>query len=550
MGINKLWSVLSAGEKKLTLEELSYETHQKRGAGLRVAIDVALWVFQSRSSVVGDQSEIRSLFFRFNRLYELGIRPVFVFDGPSRPDYKRNKHINTKPLETTFLTHLVNMIKFFRFSQWNAYGEAEAECALLQRLGFVDAVYTGDSDVFLFGARRVIRQWPSKRYEAVPVYDITWICDATSLDRSDLILIALLHGSDYDTKGTRGIGINVAAQLAKCRFHRGLFDDIQIAGRAPLDDERVQHLFDDLTYELHHNSTKNMLRKHTGVVLDPKFPDFSIVLDFIHPLTNIGKKDPALLNAAKALKDNLDTFHEPDWQNLASFAQHTFKWPADYLLKRFSSLLFPAFMANRLRRRTASRSPVLSQPSSQPSRPSSSSSQQKQQQQTTIDDYFRSSHRRHRNVDKQSDIVRLTAVKVMPEGNLKQYRVEWDQSCWEHFITLLKPRLDFDVYNTPEETMVLSQRMEVHSEDEDFDQDEAGISSSQKKMSKREPFDLVKRQWIDAEDVHRKYSSLALEFQGKKRKPSAAKGEGPPQQTSFLVLPPKRIRSSSNNATH
>lgn len=463
-----------------------------------------------------------------------------MFDGPSRPEYKRNKFINTKPLETAFRTHLINMIKFFRFSLWNAYGEAEAECALLQRLGFVDAVYTGDSDVFLFGARRVIRQWPAKRYEAVPVYDITWICDATSLDRSDLILIALLHGSDYDTKGTRGIGINVAAQLAQCHFHRGLFDDIQIAGRAPLDDERVQHLFDDLTYELQHNSTRNMLRKHTGVVLDPKFPDFSIVVDFIHPLTNIEKNDPSILEAAKDLKANLDTFHEPDWQNLANFAQHTFKWPADYLLKRFTSLLFPGFMANRMRRRTAIRSSIMSQPSSQ--------------QQTTIDDYFHSGSRR-RNVDKPSEIVRLTAVKVVPEGALKQYRVEWHKSCWEHFITLIKPRLDFDAYNTPEETSVLSQQQQPIMLDDDDDEeeerlieeDEVGFSHSQttKLPYKKEPFDLVKRQWIDADDVHRKYSSLALKFQAKKRKPSSAKGGQPQQQTSFLVLPPKRIRSST-----
>ncbi|KAK4519461.1 uncharacterized protein ATC70_009697 [Mucor velutinosus] len=537
MGIHKLWNVLSAGEKKLTLEELSHETHQKQGSGLRVAIDVALWVFQSRSSVVGDQSEIRSLFFRFNKLYELGIRPVFVFDGPSRPDYKRNRFINTRPLETTFRANLIAMIKFFHFSIWNAYGEAEAECALLQRLDFVDAVYTGDSDVFLFGARRVIRQWPTRRYEAVPVYDITWICDSTSLDRSDLILIALLLGSDYDTKGTKGIGINMAAQLAKCHFHRGLFDDIQIAGRTPLDDERVQHLFDDLTYELQHNSTKNMLRKHTGVTLDPKFPDFSIVIDFIHPLTNIEKNDPSILKAAKDLKANLDVFHEPDWQNLANFAQHTFKWPAEYLLKRFTSLLFPAFMANRMRRRT-SRSPVILQSSSQSSNSSS-------QQQRAIDDYFRSSSR-CRNVEKPSEVVRLTAVKVIPEGNLKQYRVEWDKSCWEHFITLLKPRLDSEAYNTPDYTLVLSQHTEVHSEDEQLEEDEVGSSSSQSKSSKKEPFDLVKRQWVDADDVHHKYSSLALEFQGKKRKP-AAKGEGLPQLTSFLVLPPKRIRSNTSH---
>lgn len=465
---------------------------------------------------------------------------MFVFDGPSRPDYKRNKFINTKPLETTFLRHLIAMIKFFRFSLWDAYGEAEAECALLQRLGFVDAVYTGDSDVFLFGARRVIRQWPSKRYEAIPVYDITWVCDSTSLDRSDLILIALLHGSDYDTKGTKGIGIHVAAQLAKCHFHRGLFDDIQVAGRAPLDDERVQHLFDDLTYELQHNSTRNMLRKHTGVVLDPKFPDFSIVVDFIHPQTNIEKNDPSILKAARNLKANLDTYHEPDWQNLANFAQHTFKWPAEYLLRRFTSLLFPAFMANRMRRRTASRSPSMSQLSSQSSNSSS-------QQQKTIYDYFQSSSRR-RHVDKPSEIVRLTAVKVIPQGSLKQYRVEWDKGCWEHFMTLLKPRLDFEAYNTPEDTLVLSQRIEVHSDDDHDDdeqpQEEDVGSSSQKRSCRKEPFDLVKRQWVDADDVHHKYSSLALEFQGKKRK-SSAKGEGLPHQTSFLVLPPKRNRSST-----
>ncbi|KAL7312606.1 hypothetical protein PS15m_008355 [Mucor circinelloides] len=538
MGINQLWKLVGAGEKKLTLEELSRQVHRKQDCGLRVAIDVALWVFQSRSSVVGDQSEIRALFFRFNKLYELGIRPVFVFDGPSRPDYKRNKFINTKPLETTFRSNLIAMIKFFRFSLWDAYGEAEAECALLQRLGFVDAVYTGDSDVFLFGARRVIRQWPAKRYEPVSVYDITWICDSTTLDRSDLILIALLHGSDYDTKGTKGIGINVAAQLAKCHFHRALFDDIQVAGRASLDDERVQHLFDDLTYELQHNSTRNMLKKHTGVTLDPKFPDFSIVIDFIHPLTNIESDDPLILKAARQLKENLDTFHEPDWQNLANFAQHTFKWPAEYVLKRFTSLLFPAFMANRMRRRTAvTRSLTISSQSSQQSDTSS--------QQTSLRDYFRPSQRSgsNQNVEKASEIVRLTAVRVMPEGDLKQYRVEWDKGCWEHFMTLVKSRLDYEAYNTPENTMVLSQRIDEDVDDPPEEEEQEG-TNSQKGACKRPLFDLVKRQWVDADDVHYKYASLALEFQGKKRKSSAKIG-GQTKLTSFLILPPKRIRTNT-----
>lgn len=430
------------------------------------------------------------------------------------------------------------MIKFFGFSMWNSYGEAEAECALLQRLDFVDAVYTGDSDVFLFGARRVIRQWPSKRYEQVPVYDLTWIYDSTNLDRSDLILIALLHGSDYDTKGTKGIGINVAAQLAKCHFHRELFDDIQLAGRVALDNERVQHFFDDLTYELQHNSTSNMKKKHAGVILDPKFPDFSIIIDFIHPLTNIERTDAQILKNAKELKANLDSCHEPDWQSLASFTQNTFKWPGNYVLKRFSSLLFPAYMTNRLRRKTISNSRHASSSYiHQRSNPDSNSSSQ----QTVLRDFFRSTAR-SQPTDRPDTIVQITATKVVPEGNLKLYRVEWDRFCWEHFMNLLKPSLDFELYNAPDDIAVLSQRFD---DDDDVDEDTTAAAAGNKKgIEKKDNFDLVKRQWVDADDIHHKHSSKALEFQARKRK-STANSDGQTQRASFLILPPKRIRNTS-----
>jgi hypothetical protein len=55
MGIVDLWKTINSGETKFTLEQISNDTEKKReGKGLRVAIDVALWSFQARSSVAGE----------------------------------------------------------------------------------------------------------------------------------------------------------------------------------------------------------------------------------------------------------------------------------------------------------------------------------------------------------------------------------------------------------------------------------------------------------------------------------------------------------------
>lgn len=53
MGILDLWKLVGDSEKKFSLEQISSFSN-KRGKILRVAIDVALWTFQARSSVVGE----------------------------------------------------------------------------------------------------------------------------------------------------------------------------------------------------------------------------------------------------------------------------------------------------------------------------------------------------------------------------------------------------------------------------------------------------------------------------------------------------------------
>jgi predicted RNA-binding protein Jag len=55
MGIQELWKVIGHSGKEFTLEQLaSNQFNKNQGKGLRVAIDTALWIFQAKSSVVGE----------------------------------------------------------------------------------------------------------------------------------------------------------------------------------------------------------------------------------------------------------------------------------------------------------------------------------------------------------------------------------------------------------------------------------------------------------------------------------------------------------------
>lgn len=49
----------------------------------------SIWLFQINSS----EFSLRSYTHRLATLYRLPIRPLFVFDGPERPDVKRGKQV-------------------------------------------------------------------------------------------------------------------------------------------------------------------------------------------------------------------------------------------------------------------------------------------------------------------------------------------------------------------------------------------------------------------------------------------------------------------------
>lgn len=58
------------------------------------------------------------------------------------------------PIYPVLQTHLINFVVL------QAKGEADAELAIMNKLGVIDAVLTKDSDAFPFGAKCVMRVDP------------------------------------------------------------------------------------------------------------------------------------------------------------------------------------------------------------------------------------------------------------------------------------------------------------------------------------------------------------------------------------------------------
>ena len=105
-----------------------------------------------------------------------------------------------------------------------APGEAEAECALLQREGIVDAVLSEDVDTLMFGSGLTLRNWSSEgRGNKSPTHVSAYYSKATKvgksgLDREGMILVALMSGGDYITEGIPGCGIKAACEAARAGF--------------------------------------------------------------------------------------------------------------------------------------------------------------------------------------------------------------------------------------------------------------------------------------------------------------------------------------------
>lgn len=229
--------------------------------GRKVAIDASMCIYQllvavrmGSDNLTNDDGNITShlsgLFYRAIRLLELGIKPVFVFDGkpPEMKSGELSKRAEAKKaaeeaaskaredgdLEAaTRFSRRVNritpemmeacktLLRLMGIPVVEAPCEAEAQCAELVRKGVVYAAASEDMDSLTFGTDRLIRQlWAgtastaSKKGIKPTEFTLSVALEDLELSMDQFIDLCILCGCDY-VDGIRGVGVVKALNLVR-----------------------------------------------------------------------------------------------------------------------------------------------------------------------------------------------------------------------------------------------------------------------------------------------------------------------------------------------
>ncbi|KAH5603913.1 hypothetical protein HBI26_062810 [Parastagonospora nodorum] len=344
MGIHGIYKEIGPG-RRIALSKLALEKFEDTGRPLRIAIDTSIWLFQIQASKGGTNPALRTFYYRLLRLIALSIHPVFVFDGPNKPPFKRNKR--TGPNVASIPEFLAKqLLKQFGYPIHLAPGEAEAECALLQREGIVDAVLSEDVDTLMFGSGITIRNWSPEKGSSgktpthVNVYDAVETKSGPSgLDRDGMILVALMSGGDYVPEGIPGCGPKTACEAAKAGFGRDLC-------RIPTSDKRAMSEWRErLQHELKTNESKLFRRKHGTLKIPDDFPRLDILGYYTHP---------AISNQVglDKLRRSINWDQDLDFPGLRDFTHDAFDWVKLEGAKHFIRSLAPSLLVRQLRIRS------------------------------------------------------------------------------------------------------------------------------------------------------------------------------------------------------
>ncbi len=228
-------------------------------------------------------SHLSGLFYRTSNLLQMGIKPIYIFDGvpPMLKEVEIRKRVKAKEeasvkykealtkgkmaearkyaqatsrLETHMAEDSKFLLSLLGIPCVQAPSEGEAQAAHLTKRGDSDYCGSQDYDSLLFGAPLLIRnitisgrrKLPGKNIyidvvpELIELEDVLRFCEITY---EQLIDVGILLGTDFNPDGVKGVGPKTALKMIK--KYGDLAKSIPYLKNAefPVDPSRIKDLF-------------------------------------------------------------------------------------------------------------------------------------------------------------------------------------------------------------------------------------------------------------------------------------------------------------------
>ncbi|MEM3550198.1 MAG: flap endonuclease-1 [Candidatus Bathyarchaeia archaeon] len=200
-------------------------------------------------------SHLSGLLYRTSNLVELGIKPIYVFDGipPALKEVEIKRRMKAKEealikyeralregrieearmyaqatasLKDYMAEDSKRLLDLMGIPWIQAPSEGEAQAAHVVKRGDADYCASQDYDSLLFGAPKLVRnvtisgrrKLPGKNVyiEVIPeVVELEQILKTFEITREQLIDIGILVGTDFNPEGVKGVGPKKALELIK-----------------------------------------------------------------------------------------------------------------------------------------------------------------------------------------------------------------------------------------------------------------------------------------------------------------------------------------------
>jgi flap endonuclease-1 len=253
-------------------------------------------------------SHLSGLLYRTSNLVEMGIKPIYVFDGVP-PILKHEENERRRQIKAEAAVHYEkaiakgDLVKARMFAQattsmkeymkedsqkllelmglpWvQAPSEGEAQAAHMTRRGDADYCASQDYDSLLFGAPKLLRnvtisgrrKLPSKNIyvDTIPeVIELNKVLQECQITYDQLVDVGILIGTDFNPNGIKGLGPKTALKLIK--EHSKLENAIPHIKNAafPVEPQQIREIF------LHPQITDNYK-------LEWKKPNLDGIVDFL-----------------------------------------------------------------------------------------------------------------------------------------------------------------------------------------------------------------------------------------------------------------------------